>query len=219
MRKRTVLAKFFKDLFFYDTEWLSRIVQSRYMGFGFLGGVFLGVASFVWLLTPSVPQEGFVRPAPEEPVGPTAEQVSSVEREKELMSRFLSGLPDMERALENWFSLHAEETDHSIWFLCREERPLEPSVERLLGCAAQDLDKEYPKCLGNVYSIYDIQCDYQGCSWTLCRHTPQPFVCAYSLHGYRPGNGRWDRQCNVLMPQSKDFCAYLSREKGFDIYE
>lgn len=180
--------------------------------FGLVLGVFLGVQSFLWL-------RGKITSVAE-PVPQTAAQVSSAEAEANEMARFLDGLPELERALDSWFTLYREQTDESVWFLSDKAVPaLNPSAASLLGCEVDDPAAEFPTCRGKVYSFYDLQCDYQSCSWTLCRHNEEPYSCTYSMTGYRDRFGRWEYACNVLLPQAREFCRYLEKEKGFVVNE
>lgn len=177
---------------------------------GLVLGVFLGIQSFLWL-------RGKLSSVAE-PVPQTAVQVSSAEEEAQKMSRFLSGLPELERALDSWFTLYGAQTDGSVWLLSEEATPaLNPSAASLLDYKVDDPTAEFPHCQGNVYSFYELQCDYQSCSWTLCRHNEEPYSCTYSMTGYRDRFGHWEYECNVLMPPARAFCAYLQREKGFTI--
>lgn len=179
------------------------------VGMGLFVGGWLGVQSYLWITHAHL--SSITDPAPQ-----TAEQVSSVERETELMSRFLEGLPDLERALDTWFFLYSQQTDGSVWFLSEESSgALNPSAPSLIGCEVADPSAEYPECRGNVYSFYELQCNDQSCSWTLCRHNEKPYSCTYSLHGVRDKWGRWENECNILLPQAREFCDYLQKEKGF----
>lgn len=197
-------------------------------GLGLLLGSCLGISSVCWLMG---------RPFADLPEQ-TALQVKSVETEKELMSRFLSGLEDLETALDDWFDKYSDQleypeeaasyemaepnaivphwSDQSVWFLSDKAYPkLEQSVSRLLGCRVKDPKAQFPHCRGNVYSFYDVQCNRQGCSWTLCRHNETPYSCTYSMNGSRDKFGRWENNCNIILPQSRAWCEYLRDEKGF----
>lgn len=198
--------------FFYNLLTADYPIRSRYMevvaGAGLILGGLLGIHSFSWVTHKPA--------APAEPAAQTAVQVLSVESEKETMSRFLDGLPELERALDDWFAVYAQQTEGSVWFLSDKASPaLKPSASRLIGCEVTDPSVQYPKCRGNVYSFYDVQCDYQSCSWTLCRHNEEPYSCTYSLYGFRDKWGRWENECNILLPQARAFCNYLQKEKGF----
>lgn len=137
----------------------------------------------------------------------TAPQVASVETEKALMSRFLAGLDD-------WFYNHARQAEQSVWFL-KDSGALTPSAASVLGCKVENPAEEYPQCRGNVYSFYDLQCNAENCSWTLCRHNERPYSCTYSMNGYLDKFGRWENNCNIILPQSRAWCEYLQKEKGF----
>lgn len=177
---------------------------------GLLAGVLLGMSSVSWITGKSATAA--------EPVPQTAAQVSSAETEAKEMARFLDGLPELERELDSWFLLYAAQMDGSVWFLSDKAAPaLNPSAASLLGCTVEDPAADFPECRGNVYSFYDLQCAPQACSWTLCRHNEEPYSCTYSMGGYRDRSGRWEYECNVIMPQSRAFCEYLHREKGFII--
>lgn len=179
---------------------------------GLMFGGFLGIQSFWFLL--GKPSSAAA------PVPQTAAQVSSAETEAKAMARFLEGLPELERALDSWFLLYAAQTENSVWFLSDKAAPaLNPSAASLLGCTVEDPAAEFPKCRGNVYSFYELQCNDQSCSWTLCRHNEKPYSCTYSMNGYRNRFGRWEYHCNVIFPQARAFCKYLNREKDFIINE
>ncbi len=176
----------------------------------FLGGL-LGVSSFMW-----VTGRPFLRAEEAHSSPPTALQIASVETEKAALADFLSGLPELERALDDWFYLHAGQTPEPVWFLSDNAAPaLTPSAPSLLGCKVEDPSAEFPLCRGSVYSFYDLQCDSQACSWTFCRHNEEPHSCTYSMNGYRDGFGRWENNCNIIFPQARAFCEYLRDEKGF----
>lgn len=202
-----MIKRFFYKLWNADYPVDFRAVRAAGAAGLVLGGL-LGGHSFLWLTRKPA--------APAEPAAQTAVQVSSVESEKELMSRFLDGLPELERALDTWFTLYAKQTEGSVWFLLDKASPaLNPSVSHFIGCELENPSAEYPKCRGNVYDFYDVQCDYQSCSWTLCRNNEKPYSCTYSMNGYRDSAGRWENNCNVLLPQGRAFCEYLRDEKGF----
>lgn len=148
------------------------------------------------------------------PAAQTAPQVTSVEAETALMSRFLSGLDDLERSLDDWFYNHARQAQQPVWFL-KDGGALTPSAASLLGCKVKNPADKYPQCRGNVYSFYDLQCSADSCSWTLCRHNETPYSCTYSMNGYLDKFGRWENNCNIILPQSRAWCEYLRKEKGF----
>lgn len=148
------------------------------------------------------------------PAAQTAPQVQTVESEKALMSPFLSGLDDLERMLDDWFYNHARQAEQPVWFL-KDGSSLTPSAAALLGCKVENPADEYPECRGNVYSFYELQCNAENCSWTLCRHNERPYSCTYSMNGYRDKFGRWENNCNIILPQSRAFCEYLRDEKRF----
>lgn len=227
-----MIKRFFKKMWTAQAQVDNRSPVAAF-GLGLFLGSWLGLALIGWLTGAPKVQ------AAAQPAAQTAPQVKSVETEKELMSRFLSGLEDLERALDDWFFLHKnqlEEPDpspqdaagpnglapigsaRSVWFLSDKASPaLTPSVSALLDCRVEDPKAQFPKCRGNVYSFYDVQCDSDGCSWTLCRHNKTPHSCTYSMNGYRGRFGRWENNCNAILPQSFAWCEYLRKEKGFII--
>lgn len=221
-----MIKRFFKKMWTAQAQVGNRSPVAAF-GLGLYLGCWLGLALV-----------GCLRRGPDVPPPPqTAPQVESVESEKELMSRFLSGLEDLERTLDDWYFLHKDQlkertaswedlpepnatvpvwSDNSVWFLSDKASPALPrSVASLLDCKVEEPSDESPVCRGNVYSFYDVQCDSAGCSWTLCRHNEKPYSCTYSMNGYRNGFGRWENNCNVLLPQSRAWCGYLRDKKGF----
>nr|QGT50919.1 hypothetical protein Elusimicrob2101_1820 [uncultured Elusimicrobia bacterium] len=184
-------------------------------GLGFLAGGWLGIIFFVFITGRPLFPSGEEYAAPQ-----TAVPVTSVEAEKKLMSRFVDGLPELERMLDTWFERYGHQTDGSVRFLSENASPaLDSSALRAIGCKVDDPSAEYPACRGKVYSFYDLQCDYRSCSWTLCRHNETPYSCTYSMNGYRDKRGCWQNNCNVLFPEARAFCEYLHNEKGFVINE
>lgn len=228
-----MIKRFFKKMWTAQAQVGNRSPVAAF-GLGLYLGCWLGLALIGWLTgSPKV------RPVPPRPAPQTAPQVESVESEKEVMSRFLSGLEDLERALDDWYFLHKNRledsgplrqqaadpnaivpvwSDSSVWFLSDKASPaLTPSVSSLLDCKVENPSAQFPTCRGSVYSFYDVQCDAQGCSWTLCRHNGEPHSCTYSMNGYRGRLGRWENNCNIILPQSRAWCEYLRKEKGFII--